>query len=92
MNRDFFSGTGIQRTKDDAALAEGGTGSGGFGAPPAGSGVVPSNAIACRAMKPSCSVFRAAGFVPGGRMKARPMAHVRIFFKDLAHLMGIVSP
>lgn len=25
-------------------------------------------------------------------VKARPMAHVRIFFKDLAHLMGIVSP
>jgi geranylgeranyl reductase len=25
-------------------------------------------------------------------VKARPMAHVRIFFKDLAHLLGIVTP
>lgn len=25
-------------------------------------------------------------------VKARPAAHVRIFFKDLAHLLGIVSP
>jgi len=25
-------------------------------------------------------------------VKAKPMAHVRIFFKDMAHLLGIVSP
>ncbi len=25
-------------------------------------------------------------------VKAKPMAHARIFFKDLAHLCGIVSP
>ena len=25
-------------------------------------------------------------------VKAKPMAHVRIFFKDLAHLLGIVTP
>lgn len=25
-------------------------------------------------------------------VRARPMAHVRIFFKDLAHLMGVVPP
>jgi geranylgeranyl reductase len=25
-------------------------------------------------------------------VRARPLAHVRIFFKDLAHLLGIVSP
>jgi geranylgeranyl reductase len=25
-------------------------------------------------------------------VRARPMAHARIFFKDVAHLMGIVSP
>jgi geranylgeranyl diphosphate/geranylgeranyl-bacteriochlorophyllide a reductase len=25
-------------------------------------------------------------------VRAKPMAHVRIFFKDLAHLMGLVSP
>jgi geranylgeranyl reductase len=25
-------------------------------------------------------------------VRARPMAHMRIFFKDLAHLVGIVSP
>ena len=25
-------------------------------------------------------------------VRARPMAHVRIFFKDLAHLFGLVAP
>ena len=25
-------------------------------------------------------------------VKAKPMAHVRIFFKDMSHLLGIVSP
>jgi geranylgeranyl reductase len=25
-------------------------------------------------------------------VRARPMAHVRIFFKDLAHLVGVVRP
>jgi len=25
-------------------------------------------------------------------VRAKPVAHVRIFFKDLAHLLGIVSP
>ena len=25
-------------------------------------------------------------------VRARPMAHVRIFFKDLAHLLGLVAP
>jgi geranylgeranyl reductase len=25
-------------------------------------------------------------------VRAKPMAHVRIFFKDLAHLVGLVAP
>ncbi|ESQ13380.1 MAG: hypothetical protein N838_15410 [Thiohalocapsa sp. PB-PSB1] len=25
-------------------------------------------------------------------VKAKPMAHLRIFFKDMAHLLGIVAP
>ena len=25
-------------------------------------------------------------------VRAKPMAHVRIFFKDLAHLAGLVPP
>jgi geranylgeranyl reductase len=25
-------------------------------------------------------------------VRAKPMAHVRIFFKDLAHLFGLVTP
>jgi geranylgeranyl reductase len=25
-------------------------------------------------------------------VRARPLAHVRIFFKDLAHLVGLVPP
>jgi geranylgeranyl reductase len=25
-------------------------------------------------------------------VRARPAAHVRIFFKDMAHLLGLVSP
>ncbi len=25
-------------------------------------------------------------------VRKRPMAHVRIFFKDLAHLLGLVAP
>jgi len=25
-------------------------------------------------------------------VRAKPMAHVRIFFKDLAHLVGVVRP
>jgi geranylgeranyl reductase len=25
-------------------------------------------------------------------VKAKPAAHLRIFFKDMAHLLGIVSP
>jgi geranylgeranyl reductase len=25
-------------------------------------------------------------------VRAKPIAHMRIFFKDLAHLVGLVSP